>query len=741
MPNFLMKRPIALMLGLFFLPRMLAAETFTVTNSASTGPGSFSQAVSDANSTPNPFGPHQIVFAIPGPGVHKIDLSNGNFGLGLGLGLDLGLGVSTIIDGYTQPGASPNTLDVGDNAVILIQLDGGGPYIAPSYGLGLNRDHCVVRGLSFTGFTAAITIGGFNSGGHLIEGNFIGLSPDGVTLDGNDSGIVFATESRNDVIGGNGPAARNIISGNRVGISGVSHSIITGNYFGTDASGLRQGYGNDTAIGGGNDNIIGTGNPGEGNVITGNEIGINVVWGNTIRGNLIGPYADGSPSFGNGLGIQVAYQSAIGGLGPGEGNIIAFNDTGVLVAASDLPNTSTSVLSNLTYGNLGLDIDLGGDGLTTNDFRDQDSGPNNLQNFPIIISVTGNSGEILVSGGLNSTPSTLFTLQFFAQGTGGAGGSSERFLGTEMIATNSAGDASFQFTFPVTVSTLEFITATATDPAGNTSEFSPRFGLVELANVSTRGNVGPGDKALIGGFILDFAPPESSRSFLIRALGPSLNVSGALADPRIEVKASDGTVVATNDNWHDSQSSEIAATGLAPGNDHEAALILYPGTVPGNIPIATVIVSGADGGSGLATVEVYALGAHQDQFTQKLRNISTRGYVGTGDQALIAGTIIQGNAPERVIVRAIGPDLGGAGVANSLQDPILELRDAEGSLLATNDDWRSDQEQEIINSGVAPQDDRDSAILTSLFPTIYTAIVRGKNDTSGIALVEIYKLD
>jgi len=702
---------------LFFLPGGLVADVFTVLNSDSSGPGSLAQAVHDANSVP---GPNQIVFAIPGPGVHTIDLSS----------TGLALGQSITIDGYTQPGASPNTLSVGDNAVILIQLDGGGPFFSNSGGLGIYGGNCIVRGLSITGFSgptadyAAISIGSaIPEGGsqNRIEGNFIGLEPDGVTLNGNDYGIYFDSGGGN-MMGGNTPAARNIISGNRTGIFGPFNATIVGNYFGTDASGLRQGYGNNTAIVAYSNNIIGSAEPGAGNVITGNGLGIYALGQNTIRGNLIGPRADGSPSFGNGTGIAAQGPATVGGLAPGEGNVIAFNRTGIGAGGQ------TSILSNLFYGNSLIDIDLAGDGPTANDFRDAD----HLQNFPVIASVTRNPGETVVSGGLNSTASTSFTLQFFADAPGPTPG--QRLLGTQALTTNSAGDASFQFTFPFSTSADEFITATATDSNGNTSEFLPPNVAVELANISTRGNVGTGDNILIGGIILDFS---GQRAFLIRALGPSLNVSGALADPQIDVKGENGALVGRNDNWRGFQEQQILATGLAPADDREAAIILY---LPGQS--YTVLVTGVNGGAGIGTVEIYALASGSGFGSPKeLRNISTRGNVGTGDNFLIGGTIVQGNAVQRVIVRAIGPDLAGAGVPGPLQDPTLELHDAEGTLLASNDDWRSDQEQEIIASGLAPQDNRDAAVLTTLFPTSYTAIVRGKGGATGIALVEIYKLD
>ena len=346
------------------------------------------------------------------------------------------------------------------------------------------------------------------------------------------------------------------------------------------------------------------------------------------------------------------------------------------------------------------------------------------------MSVARNPGETVVSGGLNSTASITFILQFFANGPASAPG--QRLLGTKTgITTNSAGDVSFQFAFPVATTAEEFITATATDPNGNTSEFFPPNGAVELANISTRGIVGTGDNILIGGVILD---PSGQRTFMVRALGPSLTVSGALADPEIEVRAPDGTLVGRNDNWRDSQEQQLIATGLAPTNNQEAALLL---TLPGQS--YTMQVSGVNGATGIATVEIYALASASGP-AKEFRNISTRGSVSTGDNVLIGGTIVQGSAPQKMLVRAIGPDLAGAGVPSPLQDPTLELRDAMGNLLASNDDWRSNQEQEIIATGLAPQDNRDAAILTSVFPTSYTAIVRGKNGTTRVGLVEVYNL-
>ncbi len=711
----------AAFLALCFSPTLLVGAVFTVTNTNSSGPGSLAQAAEDASASPDE--QDQIAFNIPGPGVHTIDLSKG--------GLYLGFGVT--IDGYTQPGASANTLQVGNNAVILIQLDGGGPFATESVGLSTTGNDCVIRGLSLTGFSgptagsAAIFIQSFipeYGSNNRIEGNFIGVAPDGVTLGGNDYGIYLGPGNGN-VVGGTTPAARNLISGNRTGIFAAINSTIFGNYFGTDASGFRQGYGNDRGIVSGS-NVIGTGESGAGNVFAANGIGIQTFAGNSIiRGNLIGLLPDGSPSFGNGTGISSAGFDTIGGLGPGEGNVIAFNGTG-------LEGGQTPILSNLFYGNSIIDIDLAGDGQTDNDFGDQDD----FQNFPIITSVTRSAGSTTVTGGLNSVPSTTFTLQFFANGSTPV--MPQTLLGTDTVTTNSVGDARFSFSFPIQTLADQFITVTATGSENGTSEFFPPNGKTELANISTRGFVGTGDEALIGGFIRSDAP---LRFLLIRALGPSLNVSGALANPRLVVRDNGGIICALSDNWKVSQEQAIRDTGLAPANDLEAAVLtplLRQGF--GDITQYTIQVSGTDGGTGIGTVEIYSLGLGNES-SSELLNISTRGRVGVGDNVLIGGAIVWGNAAPKIIVRAIGPDLAAQGVPGFLADPVLELHDADGTLLASNDDWRSDQEQEIIASGVAPLDDRNSAILTTAVPTSYTAIVRGKNDTPGIALVEIYKLD
>jgi hypothetical protein len=188
-----------------------------------------------------------------------------------------------------------------------------------------------------------------------------------------------------------------------------------------------------------------------------------------------------------------------------------------------------------------------------------------------------------------------------------------------------------------------------------------------------------------------------------------------------------------NDNWRTTQEAEIMATGVAPTNDLESAIVA---TLPANNAGYTAIVRGLNNTTGVGVVEAYDLDRTVDS---KLGNISTRGSVQTGNNVLIAGTIVLGQAPQRVLVRALGPSTG---VAGALADPTLELRDGNGALLAMNDNWRTTQEAEITATGIPPTNDNEAAIV-SILPAnnaAYTAIVRGANDTTGIAVVEVYGL-
>lgn len=250
-------------------------------------------------------------------------------------------------------------------------------------------------------------------------------------------------------------------------------------------------------------------------------------------------------------------------------------------------------------------------------------------------------------------------------------------------------------------------------------------------NISTRTMVGRLDDVLIGGFIVTGDAPEA---VIVRAIGPSLPISGSLQDPFLELHSPTGELV-TNDDWKSTQEAVIKDTNVAPTDDRESAIVTA--LDPGNY---TAVVRGKNNTTGIAVVELYDLGTAPLNQTSKAKiaQISTRGTVGKGDNVLIGGFIVD-VLPTKIILRAIGPELNGI-VPGALQDTTLELRDGSGSLIASNDDWRSLQEQQIIDSTVPPKDDRESAIVATLNPGNYTTIVRGKDNSAGVALVEVYAL-
>jgi hypothetical protein len=254
---------------------------------------------------------------------------------------------------------------------------------------------------------------------------------------------------------------------------------------------------------------------------------------------------------------------------------------------------------------------------------------------------------------------------------------------------------------------------------------------VRFANISTRLRVETGDNALIGGFIVTGTQPKK---IIVRGIGTSLPFLDRLENPTLELHGPFGLIEA-NDNWVESPNRQaIIDSTIPPGSGFESAIVA---TVPANNSAYTAIVRGAGGETGIGVVEAYDLDGTVDS---KLANISTRGLVQTGDNVLIAGTIVVGPAAQRVIVRAIGPSLP---VLGKLEDPVLELRDGNGELVAANDNWRiGGQEAEIIATTIPPGNDLESAIVATLPAggASYTAIVRGVGDTTGIAVVEVYAL-
>jgi hypothetical protein len=746
----------------------LAAADFAVTNTNSSGLGSLYQAITDANNTA---GADRILFNIPGAGVHKIDVSQNPLPTVL---------ESLVIDGYSQPGAKPNSLGIGHNAVILIQLDGGagGPTSNGLVFSGASSDY-VVRGLCLTGFGepaalqrgVAITASEVHSA--VVAGNFIGVLPDGETPRGNYIGVGHVT-----LLGGTDPASRNVISGNRTGFAGDTYltpgtslygAVVQGNYIGTNASGTKAipnvtGIGLEASDDGRSpcttesfdidlsNTMIGAAASGAGNLISGNEFGILLgrldfcgqtsiasvrVHGVRIKGNLIGVQSDGVNALPNEEGIWVISGSdnLIGGLESGAGNVIAFNDYGVGISpflfVDQKGSERNQILSNVIHRNR-IGIDLGFNGPSPNDAGDSDDGPNKYQNYPVIQSAEIANGSVTINGTLNSSANSQFTLQYFAESRNVAS-AVQTCLGTGTVTTDADGHAQFSATFALSDTNVSF-NMTATSHDGNTSEFSHP---ARLKNISTRVVVQGGDQVAIAGFIVrkTFGPPTFPPvQFLIRALGPSLqSVSAPLLDPALEVYDSTGGLIASNDNWRDDANAyNVEFRGLAPTNDLEAA-VWETSLSAENY---TAVVRGAHGSSGIALVEVYDFSP-----TAELLNVSTRGFVGTGDDVMIAGMILEQDAgSNRIVARAIGPSLGAFGVSDPLSDPVLELRDSQGAMIASNDNWHDGQPDALTEVGLAPSRDSESAIFMRLPSGAYTAIVRGKGSSTGVALVEIYNL-
>jgi hypothetical protein len=261
----------------------------------------------------------------------------------------------------------------------------------------------------------------------------------------------------------------------------------------------------------------------------------------------------------------------------------------------------------------------------------------------------------------------------------------------------------------------------------------PPTGSARLSNISTRGNVQTGNNVMIGGFIIG---GSSAKTVVVRARGPSLAAAGItnpLSNPVLQlVRSSDGVVIANNDNWGSAaNASQISASGYAPSNSLESAvlMVLAPGAY-------TAIVSGAGGVTGVGLIEVFEV----DTPASPLVNISTRGQVLTGNDVMIGGFIIQGTIPQTVAIRARGPSLAAAGITNPLANPSLQLiQSSNNAIVATNDNWGSaSNAAQLSATGYAPSNSLESAILVTLAPGAYTAIVSGSGGGTGVGIVEVF---
>ena len=252
-----------------------------------------------------------------------------------------------------------------------------------------------------------------------------------------------------------------------------------------------------------------------------------------------------------------------------------------------------------------------------------------------------------------------------------------------------------------------------------------------LRNISTRSVIQTGDRVTIAGFIITGNGPKQ---VLVRALGPSLTASGvpdALQNPVIELYNSAGALVNGNDNWRDTQQNAIAETAIPPSDDREAALLITLG--PGSY---TVTHSGKNATTGNGLIELYDLTGGT---AAKLANISTRAFVGSGDNVMIGGFIVAGDSA-RVVVRALGPSLTAAGVPGALADPRLLVYDGNGVLVGFNQNWRAVQEAELTATGLQPSNDLEAAMILTIAAGNYTAVAEGSNNGTGVGLVEVYNV-
>jgi parallel beta-helix repeat protein len=501
-----------------------ASTTFTVINTKDSGAGTLRQAMFDANITP---GADVINFNIAGTGVKTITPTTAL----------PKITEAVTINGYSQPGAHPNTKAIGSDAVLKIELSGDSAGAVD--GLWITASNSTVKGLAINRWYRGIRIEGSASTGNRVVGNYLGTDASGTQDLGNTAAGVYLAGPDN-VVGGATAGERNVISGNEsvgVHVAYSSGNRIVGNYVGTDATGTKD-LGNydqgvyissapNSTVGGttagarnvisGNDdagvlvfgsagnkvmgNYVGTdatgtkdlGNAdvgvnvtrasstiggvtaGERNVISGNDIdGVYLVdaSGNKVTGNYIGTDKNGTAPLGNtedGVHISNAPDNVVGGTTAGERNLISGNH-GVGVDIEGASATGNRILSNSIFANGLLGIDLGGDGTTANDPGDPDTGPNYLQNKPVLYSAKKNAaGTTTIRGTLDSTPGKTFKVQFFSNPKGTDEG--KTLLGSTNVLTDGSGKASFAFSTKKEIRLGQNITATATGEYG-TSEFS-----------------------------------------------------------------------------------------------------------------------------------------------------------------------------------------------------------------------------------------------------------------------------
>ena len=415
--------------------------------------------------------------------------------------------------------------------------------------------------------------------------------------------------------------------------------------------------------------------------------------------------------------------------------VIMFRGFNFTVRALDRSNnTAISYPGTVHFTTTSQQAFLPPDGTLTNGFRtfNADLQTVGIQTITatdtVNASITGTSNEILVRSDQPPTPTATAT----PTSTPSATPTSPTPTPTATPTSTPTPTATPASTPTPTATPSSTATPTITPTPTATPSPTPAA-AAQAVNLSTRMKVLTGENVGIGGFIITGTLPKH---VLFRGIGPSLaafGVTNPLANPTLDLRDSSGVRILANNDWRDTQEADILATGLQPTNNLEAAIVetLAPGSY-------TVILRGMGMTSGVGLVEVYDLDQGVDP---KLANLSTRAFVDTGDNLVIAGFILGNNGgSDRVVVRGIGPSLGAFGVPNPLANPKLELRDGNGALLRANNDWQDDSAQagDLVNAGLAPTDSLESGIAATLAPGLYTALLSGENNGTGVGLVEVY---
>lgn len=566
------------------------AATFTVSNTNAAGAGSLQQAILDANASA---GADVINFNIPSGGLTIAptnELPIITEPVTIDGSTQPGFASAPIIElngasaGAAVDGLKLNTSNSVIRALVInrflgdgIEITNGANNTVEGCYLGLNLSGLTDQGNTLNGIlitnaanntiggltTASrnyisgnnqngISLNGADSTNNIIQGNVIGLNVNNADIGNTGDGVrVLAPANR---IGGSASGARNLISGNNgegIEITAAGgNTLVRGNYLGTDSTGtLDRGNSSDGILVAAGGAIIGGSNAGDGNLISGNAgdgiqlNGFSAI-NNLVLGNIIGANVAGTGALPNGNGIFITTSSRsniVGGVTAGAANLIAFNTADGIGVAAAAANTNNILRGNSIFSNGNLGIDLGTSGISANDVGDADTGANQMQNFPVLTSATNTLGGTVIVGTLNSRPGTTYEIDFYSSILPNPLGSGEgqTYLGTTTINTDGSGNGSFSVSFPVVALAGRHLSATATDPFGNTSEFSTNtlVVLTQTGNTFTVVNTNDSGPGSLRQAILDVNAVSTlgdQIQFAITNLSTTISPASALpalADP------------------------------------------------------------------------------------------------------------------------------------------------------------------------------------------------------------------